>query len=127
MAGAKMKMVLTKNPKALIIKDVNNCPRLDACHFLAFLLLLAACDASPHPTFFGARQSQTSIDGRTFTVFQKDNRAEVVRLGWAGPQERQGMRERMVRAAEQATGCRVNQDSFQGDDGEARMSLRCPK
>ena len=122
-----MKIVLTKNPKSLIINDVNNCPGLDVYHFLAIFLLLAACDASPHPTFFGASQSQTIVDGRTFTVFQKANRAEVVRLGWAGPQQRQGMRERMITAAEQATGCTVNPNSVEGDDGEARMGLRCPK
>lgn len=122
-----MKNTLRQNCKHLITNSVNVCPNADTGVIVAFLLLLAGCDASPHPTFFGATQSRTSVEGRTFTVFQEDNRAEVVRLGWACPQDRQGMRERMVRAAEQATGCRVNQDSFQGDDGEARMSLRCPK
>ena len=91
------------------------------------LLLLAACDASPHPTFFGAVQSTTTVEGREFTVFQKENRAEVVRLGWANPGERRGMRERMILAAEQATGCQANPASFEGDDGEARMTLRCPE
>ena len=89
--------------------------------------VLGGCDASPHPTFFGARKFTTEVEGRSFTVFQKENRAEVVRLGWAGPAERRGMAARMIRAAEQATGCTVNPASFEGDDGEARMTLRCPK
>ncbi len=122
--GAKMKIRLIENRNALKKNALINVPRRDA---LALLLLLAACDASPYPSFFGATQTRTTVEGRDFTVFQKLNKAEVVRLGWAGPQERRGMRERMILAAEQATGCTVNPTSFEGDDGEARMSLRCPK
>ena len=88
---------------------------------------LTGCDASPHPTFFGAQKFSAEVEGRSFTVFQKGNRAEVVRLGWASMSERRGMAARMVEAAEQATGCIVNPASFEGDDGEARMSIRCPK
>lgn len=118
----KISLMKIHNPLKWFISI--NVPRRD---ILAVLLLLAACDASPHPTFFGATQSRATIGGRDFTVFQKENRAEVVRLGWAGPADRRGMRERMMQAAEQATGCTVNPNSFDGDDGEARMSLRCPK
>jgi hypothetical protein len=51
----------------------------------------------------------------------------VVRLGWATMEERQGMRERMIQAAAQATGCRPNPASAEGDDGELKLRVSCPK
>ena len=87
---------------------------------------LAGCDASPSPKFFGAAQAQTEVDGRSFTVFHDQTRAEIVRLGWADKSERAGMQDQMIRAAEQVTGCTVQPASIEGDSGEIRVRLRCP-
>lgn len=92
------------------------------------LLCLAAC-ASPAPEFFGAERSEVTRAGIRFVVMRKDDRAEVVRLGYLSRQERRPVQGLMVEAVEQATGCRVRPGSFTtqipGDSGEARMSLDC--
>jgi len=98
-----------------------------AMRYSLILLLLTACANSPSPKLIGATRTETTVEGRTFVVYRKDTIAEVVRLGWAGAEERQGMRERMIRAAEQATGCTANEGSAEGDDGELKVRLRCPK
>lgn len=95
--------------------------------FLWILLLLAACADSPAPAMMGATRAETTVGGRSFVVYRKDTVAEVVRLGWASKAERQGMRERMILAAEQATGCVANAASAEGDDGELKVRIRCPK
>jgi hypothetical protein len=94
---------------------------------LLCLCALAACDASPAPKMIGATRMETTVEGRQFVVYQKDSLAEVVRLGWATAQERQGMRERMIEAAAQATGCKPNPASAEGDDGELKVRISCPK
>ena len=94
---------------------------------LLALLLLAACANSPSPKLIGATRAETMVEGRTFVVYRKDTLAEVVRLGWASATERRGMRERMILAAEQATGCTANEASAEGDDGELKVRIRCPK
>ena len=55
---------------------------------LICLLFLAACGASPAPQYFGATRSEVVKGGITFVVFHKDNRAEVVRLGYLTRRER---------------------------------------
>ena len=94
---------------------------------LLCLCLMAACDASPAPKMIGATRFETVVEGRSFVVYQKGTLAEVVRLGWAGVEERQGMRERMIQAAAQATGCKPNPASAEGDDGELKLRISCPK
>lgn len=91
------------------------------------VLLLAACTDSPAPKMIGATRAETMVEGRSFVVYRKDTLAEVVRLGWASRDERQGMRERMILAAEQATGCTANAASAEGDDGELKVRIHCPK
>lgn len=92
---------------------------------LAALILLAACGASPAPAFFGATRHDVQIDGRAFTVFRKENRVEVIRLGYARPAERAAIPEQMLRAVAKATGCTPVEASFQGDSGERRGRIRC--
>ncbi len=93
------------------------------------LFLLSACVTTPHPTFFGASRSEVVEGGIRFTVFQKGERAEVVRLGYLTRAERAPVPALMERAAEQATGCRVVAGSMitrlPGDTGEARFRLNC--
>lgn len=92
------------------------------------LLMLAAC-ATPAPQMFGAARSEVTVQGIRFVVFQKENRAEVVRLGYLTRAERVPVPGLMLQAVEQATGCRVRPGSVRtglpGDTGEARMALAC--
>lgn len=92
------------------------------------LLLLAAC-ASPAPGFIGAPRHDVTIDGIRFAVFQKSTQAEVIRLGYLNRRDRARVPDLMMRAAEQATGCRAIANSMvtkiPGDTGEARINLRC--
>jgi hypothetical protein len=93
------------------------------------LLLLAACGASPAPQFFGATRHEVTLGGINFVVFQKDEAAEVVRLGYLTRAQRAPVPALMAAAAEQATGCRVIPGSMvtglPGDTGEARFRLAC--
>lgn len=91
---------------------------------LLVALLLSACD-SPSPEFFGATKTAVTIDGRAFTVFRDGNRVQVIRHGYAGPRERRAIPGQMLRAVEQATGCRAQSESFQGDSGERRGRITC--
>ncbi len=93
------------------------------------LLILAACGAQPAPTFFGATRHEVTLGGINFVIFQKGNRAEVVRLGYLTRPERAAVPDLMVRAAEQTTGCKVIPGSMitglPGDTGEAKFRLNC--
>ena len=96
---------------------------------LILLLVLSACGASPAPQFFGAARHEITLGGINFVVFQKDDRAEVVRLGYLTRAERAPVSDLMILAAEQTTGCRVVPGSMvtglPGDTGEARLRLDC--
>ena len=94
---------------------------------LLCLCAIAACDNSPAPKMIGATRLETVVEGRSFIVYQKGTLAEVVRLGWASKEEREAMRERMIEAAAQATGCKPNPASAEGDDGELKVRISCPK
>jgi hypothetical protein len=93
------------------------------------LCFLAAACATAAPEFFGAQRRELRLAGVDFVVFHKDDRAEVVRLGYLDVNARAGVQGLMVAAAETATGCRVRPGSFAtalpGDTGEARMALDC--
>lgn len=89
--------------------------------------LLAACGASPAPEFFGATRTDVQRDGRSYVVFQKGNRVEVVRLGYARLGQHHEIRAQMVALIPDVTGCALVETSLQGDSGEMRGSLRCPK
>lgn len=89
---------------------------------------LAAC-ASPAPQFFGATRHDITLSGIDFAVFHKEDRAEVIRLGYLPRPARAQVPALMVEAAERTTGCRVIPGSavtgLPGDTGEARMDLDC--
>ena len=91
------------------------------------LLLLAACGAQPTPTMFGATRTDVTRDGRAYTVFQKDKRIEVIRLGYARRGEHQAIRATMIEVVETTTGCTIIPTSLQGDSGEMRGFVTCPR
>jgi hypothetical protein len=89
-------------------------------------MCLAACGASPAPEFMGATRTDVTVAGRNYTVFQKGERVEVIRLGYARRGEHQAIRATMIDLIPQVTGCRLRENTLQGDSGEMRGSLDCP-
>jgi hypothetical protein len=88
-------------------------------------VFLAGCGAQPAPEFFGAKRSDVTRNGRVYTVFQKENRVEIIRLGYATRGEHRGIREDMIELIPQVTGCTLVPASLQGDSGEMRGNIRC--
>lgn len=108
-----------------------NPPLTKACHVVPMkalfpLLFLAACGASPATEFIGAKRTDVTVSGRNYTVFQKGERVEVIRLGYAQRGEHQGIRATMIELIPQVTGCKLRDSSLTGDSGEMRGSLDCP-
>lgn len=89
------------------------------------LLFLTACGAQPAPEFFGAKRTDVTRDGRAYTLLQKENRVEVIRLGHARRGEHQAIRAQMIALIPEVTGCKLLPASVQGDSGEMRASIRC--
>jgi hypothetical protein len=92
---------------------------------LVFTLLLAACGAQPAPQFFGADRTDVTRDGWSYTVFQKGEAVEIIRLGYARRGEHQGIRATMIQLIPEVTGCTLIDSSLQGDSGEMRGRLNC--
>jgi hypothetical protein len=90
------------------------------------LLFLAAC-ASPAPEFMGATRTDVNLDGRDYAVFQKGERVEVIRLGYAKRGAHQDIRATMIELIPRVTGCSLRDSTLQGDSGEMRGSLDCPR
>lgn len=90
------------------------------------LLFLAACGASPAPEFMNATRTDITLNGRSYTIFQKGERVEVIRLGYAHRGEHQEIRATMIELIPRVTGCRLRESTLQGDSGEMRGSLDCP-
>ena len=74
------------------------------------LFALAACGAQPAPQMFGAVRSEVARDGRNYVVFQH-----------------QQIRADMIALIPQVTGCRLVPSTLQGDSGEMRGRLVCPR
>lgn len=95
---------------------------------LPFLLALAGC-ASPSVDFMGAERRDVTVDGLRFAVFQRETEAQVIRLDRVSRQDRDDLPMQMVRAAEEATGCRVIPASMttqaHAASAVARVDLRC--
>lgn len=89
------------------------------------LILVAGCGASPAVEFFGAARTDVVRDGRSYTVFQKNNRVEVIRQGYARRGEHQAIRAQMIALIPEVTGCSLVESSLIGDSGEMRGSIRC--
>jgi len=89
------------------------------------LIFLVAC-ASPAPEFMGASRTDITVNGRDYTVFQKGERVEVIRLGYARRSEFKAIRATMIELIPTVTGCKLRDATLQGDSGEMRGSLDCP-
>lgn len=94
---------------------------------LLTLPLIAACGAQPAPLMFGGARHETTLDGRDYVVYRKDDRVEVIRKGWASPGEHQAIRATMIEIVPWLTGCDVRPSTVEGDSGEIRARVTCPK
>ena len=97
-------------------------------HRLAPLLLLAAC-ASPGMGFRDSPRTDLTLDGMNFSVFRAGDEVQVIRLGWLPLAQRDRVPALMMRAAEQATGCRAVEGSLRhqlpGDTAEGKLRVDC--
>lgn len=91
------------------------------------LLLLCACGAQPAPEFFNAKRVDVTRDGRQYTVFHTEKRAEVIRQGYAKRGEHDNIRAQMIALIPEVTGCKLREFSLTGGSGEMRGSIRCPR
>jgi hypothetical protein len=101
------------------------CRQIGGMKRLIPLIFLAACGAQPAPEFFGAQKTEVTRAGRQYVVYQKGERVEIIRLGYAKRGEHQAIRATMIALAEEVTGCKLREKSLQGDSGEMRGSLTC--
>lgn len=92
--------------------------------FLSALACVAACD-SPSPSMWGAEATRHTVDGATFSVRVRDDRAEAIRIGWDGRIRRAPMVARGGAAIEAASGCRVDRRSLRGDTNIVSARLIC--
>ena len=76
---------------------------------------------------FGAKRTEVTVAGRPYVVFQKGSMVEVIRLGYATSGEHQHIRAAMIDLIPQVTGCKLRESSLQGDSGEMRGLVTCPK
>jgi hypothetical protein len=89
-------------------------------------LMLAACD-SPAPQMIGAVETKVTRGGHDYAVYVRDGFVEVIRFGYARRAEQAAVREQMVALIPEVTGCIADPRSLQGDSGEMRARLRCPR
>ncbi|THD81536.1 hypothetical protein E7811_16660 [Aliigemmobacter aestuarii] len=94
---------------------------------LALALPCLACGAQPAPVMWGADRFETTVDGRRYVVFRKDDTVEVIRLGLARPGEHRAIRAAMIDLAQRMTGCSLVASTMAGDSGEMRGRLTCPE
>lgn len=94
---------------------------------LILFFALAACGAQPTPAMWGATRTDVTRDGRHYTVFQKDRQVEVIRLGYAKRGEHRAIRATMIVLVQEVTGCRLVETTLQGDSGEMRGRVACPR
>lgn len=94
---------------------------------LFLFLCLASCGAQPAPHMFGAERIEASRGGRDYVVFKKGDRVEVIRLGWANPGEHQAIRATMIALIPEVTGCKLRPATLEGDSGEMRGRISCPR
>ncbi len=64
-------------------------------------------------------------NGRDYVVFQKGERVEIIRLGYARRGEHQAIRADMIALIPEVTRCKLRETTLQGDSGEMRGSLTC--
>ena len=98
---------------------------IEPMHRLALLILLTACSPTAAPEFMGATRSEVTRDGRQYVVFQKGERVEIIRQGYARRGEHHAIRATMIDLIPEVTKCKLRENTLTGDSGEMRGSLIC--
>ena len=91
------------------------------------LIFLCSCAPTAAPEFFGATRTEVTRDGRQYVVLQKGERVEIIRKGYATRGEHQAIRATMISLIPEVTGCKLRENTLQGDSGEMRGSLTCAR
>ena len=89
------------------------------------LIFLCNCTPTPAPEFFASAPVEVTRAGRQYVVYQKGERVEVIRKGYAKRGEHQEIRATMIALIPEVTGCKLRENTLQGDSGEMRASLIC--
>lgn len=91
---------------------------------LPLLIGLASC-SSPSPEYLGSSLGLVEINGRQFNVYARDDRAQLIRMNREWGADAESVVQDAIRAAEQATGCRVKEGSAEGDVAIIEVDLIC--
>ena len=92
---------------------------------VVFLLFLATACSSPSPQYFGVDSRAQVISGVRFDVYQRDEKAQAIRLHGRLSSGRAGIRLAAILAIEAATGCTVIRPSVEGDTEVINALLTC--
>lgn len=92
-----------------------------SCLFL-FLAVLTACN-TPSPAFRGLPPTRVTIEGSTFDVRVREDRAEAIRINPEYAPRFGPIRDRAAAAMAQVSGCEVN--AVGGDQALAVALLDC--
>jgi len=90
----------------------------------ALLLLVTACD-SPAPAMMGETPRYVTVNGIDFSVRVRCRRVEAIRATTMPNPSIGRVYPRALQAMEQASGCRVLEDSLRGDVAVMRADLDC--
>jgi len=89
---------------------------------LCFFLL--AC-SSPSPKYMGIKANEQTVSGVRFDVYQLHNNAQVIRLSGRLPGGYSSIKLAAITAIEQATNCKVEIATVEGDTEVINAVLSC--
>jgi len=88
------------------------------------LALLAAC-SSPHPAFMSTQEQVVEVQGSTFKVRIKGDKAEAIRTNFEFVPKIGDIFPKAAKAMEIASGCTVVPNSMKGDPALMVAKLDC--
>lgn len=92
--------------------------------YLCLAGVMAGCD-SPHPRIAGEEVTRITVEGSDFSIRVKGDMAEAIRTNFAPRRDHARILLRAVVAIEQATGCKVDQNSVKGDPALMVAHIAC--
>jgi len=92
---------------------------------LAIFLLLLGC-SSASPKYLGIAPVRLQVGAYDLDVYRKGPDVQVIRTNTMAMPDAGAVAAAAVLAAEQASGCPVDQRTVKGDNSILNMRLRCP-
>lgn len=89
-----------------------------------YSLVLASCD-SPHPAFMGVESQTVEVQGSTFKIRIREDRAEAIRTNFERVPKIGDTFPKATKAIEIASGCNVVPNSMKGDPALMTARLDC--